>query len=96
MLYLMHRGKLDCPGGVLLSSYLIVLLVLLAIIIGTVSAIVCVSMKGKDEALLFDTFFFFFFESGVGCREMGMRIGNDIWEKVALNLVKNDVEDLVR
>ncbi|XP_006044397.4 diacylglycerol lipase-beta isoform X1 [Bubalus bubalis] len=46
MLYLMHRGKLDCPGGVLLSSYLIVLLVLLAIIIGTVSAIVCVSMKG--------------------------------------------------
>uniref|UniRef100_A0A8C2R9W6 Diacylglycerol lipase-beta n=1 Tax=Capra hircus TaxID=9925 RepID=A0A8C2R9W6_CAPHI len=46
MLYLMHRGKLDCPGGVLLSSYLIVLLVLLAVIIGTVSAIVCVSMKG--------------------------------------------------
>ena len=41
-------------------------------------------------------FFFFFFESGVGCREMGMRSGNDIWEKVALNLVKNDVEDLVR
>ena len=59
MLYLMHRGKLDCPGGVLLSSYLIVLLVLLAIIIGTVSAIVCVSMKGKDEAFLLDTFSFF-------------------------------------
>ncbi|XP_061064987.1 diacylglycerol lipase-beta isoform X2 [Eubalaena glacialis] len=45
-LYLMHRGKLDCPGGVLLSSYLIVLIILLAVIIGTVSAIVCVSMKG--------------------------------------------------
>ncbi|XP_021535913.1 diacylglycerol lipase-beta isoform X1 [Neomonachus schauinslandi] len=45
-LYLMHRGKLDCAGGTLLSSYLIVLLVLLAVIICTVSAIVCVSMKG--------------------------------------------------
>ncbi|CAK7304664.1 Diacylglycerol lipase-beta [Vulpes lagopus] len=45
-LYLMHRGKLDCAGGVLLSSYLIVLIVLLAVIICTVSAIVCVSMKG--------------------------------------------------
>ncbi|XP_036682788.1 diacylglycerol lipase-beta isoform X3 [Balaenoptera musculus] len=45
-LYLVHRGKLDCPGGVLLSSYLIVLIILLAVIIGTVSAIVCVSMKG--------------------------------------------------
>nr|XP_030701887.1 sn1-specific diacylglycerol lipase beta isoform X2 [Globicephala melas] len=42
----MHRGKLDCPGGVLLSSYLIVLIILLAVIICTVSAIVCVSMKG--------------------------------------------------
>nr|XP_031289154.1 sn1-specific diacylglycerol lipase beta isoform X2 [Camelus dromedarius] len=45
-LYLLHRGKLDCAGGVLLSSYLIVLMVLLAVIICTVSAIVCVSMKG--------------------------------------------------
>uniref|UniRef100_A0A452TTN5 Diacylglycerol lipase-beta n=1 Tax=Ursus maritimus TaxID=29073 RepID=A0A452TTN5_URSMA len=45
-LFLMHRGKLDCAGGALLSSYLIVLLVLLAVIICTVSAIVCVSMKG--------------------------------------------------
>ncbi|KAJ8793363.1 hypothetical protein J1605_019414 [Eschrichtius robustus] len=45
-LYLVHRGKLDCPGGVLLSSYLIMLIILLAVIIGTVSAIVCVSMKG--------------------------------------------------
>uniref|UniRef100_A0A8C3WCE1 Diacylglycerol lipase-beta n=1 Tax=Catagonus wagneri TaxID=51154 RepID=A0A8C3WCE1_9CETA len=45
-LYLQHRGKLDCAGGVLLSSYLIVLIVLLAVIICTVSAIVCVSMRG--------------------------------------------------
>ncbi|GAB1290439.1 Diacylglycerol lipase-beta [Apodemus speciosus] len=42
----MHRRKLDCPGGVLLSTYLIVLLVLLAVIICTVLAIVCVSMRG--------------------------------------------------
>lgn len=45
-LYLMYRGKLNCAGGALLSSYLIVLLVLLAVIICTVLAIVCVSMKG--------------------------------------------------
>ncbi|XP_004440971.1 PREDICTED: sn1-specific diacylglycerol lipase beta [Ceratotherium simum simum] len=45
-LYLMHRGKLDCAGGVLLSTYLIVLLVLLALVICTLSAIVHVSMKG--------------------------------------------------
>ncbi|XP_039735824.1 diacylglycerol lipase-beta isoform X1 [Pteropus medius] len=45
-LYLMHRGKLDCASGGLLSSYLIVLIILLAVIICTVLAIVCVSMKG--------------------------------------------------
>ncbi|NP_659164.2 diacylglycerol lipase-beta [Mus musculus] len=45
-LYLTHRRRLDCPGGVLLSTYLIVLLVLLAVIICTVLAIVCVSMRG--------------------------------------------------
>ncbi|XP_049760285.1 diacylglycerol lipase-beta [Elephas maximus indicus] len=45
-LYLMHREKLDCAGGALLSSYLIVLIVLLAVIICAVSAIVYVSMKG--------------------------------------------------
>ncbi|XP_016069105.1 PREDICTED: sn1-specific diacylglycerol lipase beta, partial [Miniopterus natalensis] len=45
-LYLSHRGKLDCAGGVPLGTYLIVLIVLLAVIICTVSAIVCVSMKG--------------------------------------------------
>ena len=39
----------------------LVMIVLLAVIKGTMSAIVCVSMKGKDEALLFDTFFFFLF-----------------------------------
>ncbi|XP_059105003.1 diacylglycerol lipase-beta isoform X2 [Peromyscus eremicus] len=45
-LYLVHRRQLDCPGGVLLSTYLIVLLVLLAVIICTVLAMVCVSMRG--------------------------------------------------
>lgn len=78
------------------SLVMIVPLFLPTVIIGTMSATVCVSMKGKDEAFLFDTYFFFFFKSGVGCREMGMRIGNEIWEMVALNWVKNDVEDLVR
>ncbi|XP_020029481.2 diacylglycerol lipase-beta isoform X1 [Castor canadensis] len=45
-LYLMHRQKLDCAGGVLLSTYLIVLIILLTVIICPVLAIVCVSMKG--------------------------------------------------
>ncbi|XP_024432619.2 diacylglycerol lipase-beta [Desmodus rotundus] len=45
-LYIRHRGRLDCAGGVLLSSYLIVLIILLAVIICTVSAIVGVSMRG--------------------------------------------------
>lgn len=45
-LYVRHRGRLDCAGGVLLSSYLIVLIILLAVIICTVSAIVGVSMRG--------------------------------------------------
>ncbi|KAG8513677.1 Sn1-specific diacylglycerol lipase beta, partial [Galemys pyrenaicus] len=45
-LYLMHRGKLNCAGGVLLSSYLLVLIILLAVVICILSAIVCVSMKG--------------------------------------------------
>ncbi|XP_058536279.1 diacylglycerol lipase-beta isoform X3 [Ochotona princeps] len=45
-LYLLHRGKMDCAGGGLLSTYLVVLLVLLALVIGSVLAIVWVSMKG--------------------------------------------------
>ncbi|KAM4820727.1 diacylglycerol lipase-beta [Thomomys bottae] len=45
-LYLLHRRKLGCAGGVQLSTYLIVLLLLLAVIISVVSAIVYVSMKG--------------------------------------------------
>ncbi|XP_037671177.1 diacylglycerol lipase-beta isoform X1 [Choloepus didactylus] len=45
-LYLRYREKLDCARGALLSSYLVVLIILLAVIICTVSAIVCVSMKG--------------------------------------------------
>lgn len=50
-LYLRYRGRLDCARGVLLSNYLVVLLVLLAVIIGTMLAIVCVSMRGKKERL---------------------------------------------
>ena len=49
-LYIRHRGRLDCAGGVLLSSYLIVLIILLAVIICTVSAIVGVSMRGNGAA----------------------------------------------
>lgn len=56
-LYLVHRRQLDCPGGVLLSTYLIVLLVLLAVIICTVLAMVCVSMRGKEPRFLWETWF---------------------------------------
>ncbi|XP_036167949.1 diacylglycerol lipase-beta isoform X1 [Myotis myotis] len=45
-LYLRYRGKLDCARGVLLGNYMVVLLVLLAVIVCTMLAIVCVSMRG--------------------------------------------------
>ncbi|XP_070259064.1 diacylglycerol lipase-beta-like, partial [Myotis yumanensis] len=44
-LYLRYRGKLDCARGVLLGNYMVVLLVLLAVIVCTMLAIVCVSMR---------------------------------------------------
>ncbi|XP_054426191.1 diacylglycerol lipase-beta [Pteronotus mesoamericanus] len=45
-LYVRRRGELDCTGGAPLRSYLIVLIVLLAIIICAMVAIVGVSMRG--------------------------------------------------
>ncbi|XP_004705965.1 diacylglycerol lipase-beta [Echinops telfairi] len=45
-LYLQHRKQLDCTGGTLLSTYLIVLMVLLTVVICAMAAIVNVSMKG--------------------------------------------------
>ncbi|XP_015281684.1 PREDICTED: sn1-specific diacylglycerol lipase beta [Gekko japonicus] len=46
VLYSMHKAQLDCPGGRLLHSYILVLLILLAAIICTLSAIVYISMQG--------------------------------------------------
>lgn len=46
-LYTVHKGQFNCPGGGLLHSYLLVLLVLLASIICALSALVYVSMQGK-------------------------------------------------
>lgn len=51
-LYLRYRGKLDCARGVLLGNYMVVLLVLLAVIVCTMLAIVCVSMRGKKAAFV--------------------------------------------
>ncbi|KAK1343593.1 hypothetical protein QTO34_016373 [Cnephaeus nilssonii] len=48
-LYLRYRGKLECARGVLLSNYMVVLMVLLAVIICTMLAIVYVSTRGKKE-----------------------------------------------
>ncbi|NXJ67381.1 DGLB lipase, partial [Rostratula benghalensis] len=45
-LYTVHKGHFNCPGGGLLHSYLLVLLVLLAAIICALSALVYVSMQG--------------------------------------------------
>ncbi|XP_075383650.1 diacylglycerol lipase-beta isoform X2 [Tenrec ecaudatus] len=45
-LYLQHRRQLDCMGGTLLSTYLVVLMVLLTVVIFTMAAIVHVSMRG--------------------------------------------------
>ncbi|XP_048351426.1 diacylglycerol lipase-beta [Sphaerodactylus townsendi] len=46
VLYAMHKAQLECPGGRLLHSYLLVLLVLLAAIICSLSSIVYISMQG--------------------------------------------------
>ncbi|KAM9101506.1 sn1-specific diacylglycerol lipase beta isoform X1 [Sarcophilus harrisii] len=46
ILYLKQKEKLNCVGGALLNSYLIVLIILLAVIICVISAVVYVSMKG--------------------------------------------------
>ncbi|NWQ76546.1 DGLB lipase, partial [Columbina picui] len=44
--YAVHKGQFNCPGGGLLHSYLLVLLVLLASIICVLSALVYISMQG--------------------------------------------------
>ncbi|XP_037238591.1 diacylglycerol lipase-beta isoform X1 [Falco biarmicus] len=46
VLYAVHKGQFNCPGGGLLHSYLLVLLILLASIICALSALVYVSMQG--------------------------------------------------
>ncbi|NXU76887.1 DGLB lipase, partial [Oreotrochilus melanogaster] len=45
-LYTVHKGHFNCPGGGLLRSYLLILLILLASIICALSALVYVSMQG--------------------------------------------------
>ncbi|TSK14584.1 Sn1-specific diacylglycerol lipase beta [Bagarius yarrelli] len=45
-LYITRKGRFDCPGGTVLHSYLIVLLVLLGGIIITLCAVVYVSAQG--------------------------------------------------
>ncbi|XP_071671212.1 diacylglycerol lipase-beta isoform X3 [Patagioenas fasciata] len=44
--YAVHKGQFSCPGGGLLHSYLLVLLILLASIICVLSAVVYISMQG--------------------------------------------------
>ncbi|NXY48632.1 DGLB lipase, partial [Ceuthmochares aereus] len=46
VLYTVHKGHFNCPGGGLLRTYLLVLLILLASIICAISALVYVSMQG--------------------------------------------------
>ncbi|KAM9305954.1 diacylglycerol lipase-beta [Gastrophryne carolinensis] len=46
VLYSVHKGHFVCPGGAVLRSYLIVLIVMLAAIICSVSSIVYISMQG--------------------------------------------------
>lgn len=46
VLYTLHKGRFDCPGGGVLHSYLVVLLVVLALIILSLCAIVYVSAQG--------------------------------------------------
>uniref|UniRef100_A0AAR2KDK0 sn-1-specific diacylglycerol lipase n=1 Tax=Pygocentrus nattereri TaxID=42514 RepID=A0AAR2KDK0_PYGNA len=46
VLYATHKGKFDCHGGAVLHSYIVVLLILLAVIILTLCAVVYVSAQG--------------------------------------------------
>ncbi|NXC27313.1 DGLB lipase, partial [Campylorhamphus procurvoides] len=46
VLYTVHKGQFNCPGGGLLHSYLLVLIILLASIICALSALVYISMQG--------------------------------------------------
>ncbi|XP_069839875.1 diacylglycerol lipase-beta isoform X2 [Dendropsophus ebraccatus] len=46
VLYSVHKGHFDCPGGPLLQSYFIVLIVMLGAVICAMLAIVYVSMQG--------------------------------------------------
>ncbi|XP_063170981.1 diacylglycerol lipase-beta isoform X2 [Candoia aspera] len=46
VLYSIHKGRFNCTGGSLLNSYLLILLILLAFIIGAVSSILYISMQG--------------------------------------------------
>ncbi|XP_066520546.1 diacylglycerol lipase-beta [Hoplias malabaricus] len=46
VLYATHKGRFDCTGGTVLHSYLVVLLILLAVIILTLCAIVYISAQG--------------------------------------------------
>ncbi|RLW01438.1 hypothetical protein DV515_00007902 [Chloebia gouldiae] len=46
VLYAVHKGQFDCPGGGLLHSYLLGLIILLAFIICALCALVYISMQG--------------------------------------------------
>ncbi|KAL7857053.1 hypothetical protein SRHO_G00159520 [Serrasalmus rhombeus] len=46
VLYATHKGKFECHGGAILHSYIVVLLILLAVIILTLCAVVYVSAQG--------------------------------------------------
>lgn len=48
VLYTVHKGQFNCPGGGLLHSYLLGLIILLASIICALSALVYISMQGKE------------------------------------------------
>ena len=50
ILYSLHKGSFDCPGGGVLHGYLVVLLVLLALVILSLCAIIYVSAQGEKPA----------------------------------------------
>lgn len=52
ILYTYHKGHFDCNGRGVLHSYLVGLLVVLALIILSLCAIVYVSAQGKPVLLL--------------------------------------------
>lgn len=68
ILYTYHKGHFDCNGRGVLQSYLVGLLVVLALIILSLCAIVYVSAQGKSALLLLNDVSLIYRRNQLFCR----------------------------